>query len=304
MPKKNKKIGLVLGGGGARGAAHIGVLTVLHREGFEFDRIVGTSSGAIVGAMYAATKDPEWIAERFRKFIKSDAFKKTRVTSVRSDRNPDSVFGQMSRFVHNQFVIAMAINRESIIEKNLLVDAIRFLLPVDEFKDLKIPLATVCTDLNSGKTIVREEGDLVEAVVQSSSIPGFVEPTIIGDQRLVDGGVTAPFPSSIIKGKVDFILGVNISRGYPKPLKKANILEIITRTELITSMKLTEAMTDQADFVIRPNTMGLHWSEFNKIDDLISNGQQAAESALSELYEKLDKRLTFRQRIAQWISVN
>ena len=304
MAYKHRSIGLVLGGGGARGAAHIGALKVLHDNGIEFDKIVGTSAGAVIGAMYAGSKDPDWMITRFKEFVKSDEFKKTRVKSVRPDKNPDSVFSQMSRFVHNQFVIAMAINKESIIEKKILKDAIEFLMPVKDFNELLVPLSVVCTDLNSGETIVYDEGDLIEAVVQSASIPGFVEPTLINGRRIVDGGVTDPFPIHVIKGSVDFILGVNISRSYPKPLKKANIIEIITRTEMITSLKLSEALVKQADFVIKPDTMGLHWSEFQEIEKLINNGAEAVERSLPELIIELEKKPSLKQRISQLLGVS
>jgi len=298
---KKRTIGLVLGGGGARGGAHIGALKVLHNKGIIFDRIAGTSAGAIMGAMYAATLDPDWMEDRLHSFIKSDVFKKTRIKSVRSDRNPDSVFGQMARYVHNRFVIAMAINKEAIVEKKILEDAIKYLVPVNNFNDLKIPISIVCSDLNSGETIVHEEGDLIEAVVQSSSIPGFIEPTIKDGRRIVDGGVTAPFPSNILKDKVDFILGINISRGKPLPMKNANLLEIITRTEMITSLKLTESLVKQADFVIKPDTLGLHWSEFNEIDKLIENGTNAAEEAFPMLINALNKKPSLKQRLGRWI---
>lgn len=303
MSRKRRTIGLVLGGGGARGAAHIGALKVLHPQGIQFDRIAGTSAGAVIGAMYAATLDPEWMIDRFHAFIKSDEFKHTRVKSVRPDKNPDSVLGQMSRFVHNQFVIAMAINRESIIEKKVLIDAIRFLIPVREFSDLQIPLSVVCSDLNSGETIVHEDGNLIEAVAQSSSIPGFVEPTLQDGKRIVDGGVTAPFPADVIRDRVDFLLGVNISWSNPKPMKKSNILEIITRTEMITSMKLTSNLVKQADYVIKPDTMGLHWSEFNSIDALIDKGSQAAKAALPALLKELNKKPSLKVRLAKLMKI-
>ena len=90
-------LGLALGGGGARGAAHIGVLQELHKEGIQIDLIAGTSAGSIIGAMYAASGDPFWVEDHFRKFMKSDAFDGLRSRKMLDDRNPDSVLDQIAK---------------------------------------------------------------------------------------------------------------------------------------------------------------------------------------------------------------
>ena len=96
------KIGLALGGGGARGAAHIGVVQVLHNKGVVPDVIGGTSAGALIGAMYAATQDPEWVDKRFREFLSSEAYEEMGVSRLQSDQNPESVIGQVTKFVQNR----------------------------------------------------------------------------------------------------------------------------------------------------------------------------------------------------------
>ena len=292
------KIGLALGGGGARGAAHIGVLKVLHKNGIIPDVIGGTSAGAAIGAMYAATKDPDWIDNRFRDFLASDVYKEMGVDRLQADQNPESVIGQITKFVQDKLVFAMVLTRSSIIKKERLAKAYNHLIPVKSFDELKIPLNVFATDLQSGETICYDSGDLIDAVTQSGSIPGFVEPTIDNGKLLVDSGVSAPLPVRELKDKADFIIGVDISRGAPKiPMKKINIIEIITRAERITSQYYTDMLSDSADFLLRPDVLGLHWSAFDKYETLLENGMIEAEKRITDLKQTLKYRKSLRYRL-------
>ena len=292
------KIGLALGGGGVRGAAHIGVLKVLHNEGIIPDVIGGTSVGALVGAMYAATQDPDWIDKRFKEFLSSAVYKEMGVDRLQSDQNPESVIGQVTKFVHNRLVFAMALTRNSIIKKDRLKKAFDYLLPVKTFEELKIPLNVFATDLQAGETICYNSGNLIDAVTQSGSIPGFVEPTEQKDKLIVDAGVSAPLPVRELQEKAGFIIGVDISRGAPiKPMKKVNIIEIITRAERITSQYYTDMLSKESDFLIRPDVLGLHWSAFNKYDILVENGIHAAKENIVELINAIKYRKSLRYRL-------
>ena len=292
------KIGLALGGGGARGAAHIGVLKVLHKNGIVPDVIGGTSAGAAIGAMYAATQDPDWMDNRFREFMSSEVYKELGVERLQSDQSPESVIGQVAKFVQNKLVVAIALTRSSIIKKERLKNAFDYLIPVKTFEELKIPLNVYATDLQFGETICYNSGDLIDAVTQSGSIPGFVEPTENNDKLIVDAGVSAPLPVRELKDKADFIIGVDISRGAPKkPIKKVNIVEIITRAERITSQYYTDMLSEKSDFLIRPDVLGLHWSEFNKYDILLENGITATTERIEELKKLIKYRKSLRYRL-------
>lgn len=292
------KIGLALGGGGARGAAHIGVLKVLHNNGIIPDVIGGASAGAVIGAMYAATQDPDWIDKRFKEFMSSDVYTELGVERLQSDQNPDSVIGQVAKFVQNRVVIARALTRTSIIKKDRLVKAFDYLIPVKTFKELKIQLNVYATDLQAGETICYNSGDLIDAVTQSGSIPGFVEPTEQKDKLIVDAGVSAPLPVRELKNKANFVIGVDISRGAPtEPLKKVNIIEIITRAERITSQYYTDMLAKESDFLIRPDVLGLHWSEFNRFEELVENGRIEAEKKIEDLKKAIKYRKSLRYRL-------
>jgi NTE family protein len=192
----------------------------------------------------------------------------------------------------------MALTRSSIVKKARLKNAFGFLIPVETFEELQIPFSAYATDLQSGETICHNTGNLVDAVVQSGSIPGFVEPTENGERLIVDAGVSAPLPIKYINEMSDLSIGVDISRGAPKEaMKKINIIEIITRAERITSQHYTDILASTADFLFKPDVMGLHWSSFDKFDVLLQNGIEEAEANIDDLKQLIKYRKSLRYRL-------
>ncbi|RMF08096.1 MAG: hypothetical protein D6762_06320 [Candidatus Neomarinimicrobiota bacterium] len=300
--KSRRTIGLSLGGGGARGAAHIGVLKAFREAGIPVDRIAGTSIGAIVGAMYAATLDPQFVEDRFRAFLQSDIFHQLGTEALQKDRDPDSFLEQIAKKVQDRLVIMMALSRTSVIKRQRLERVIDYLLPVQTFAELKIPLDVMVTDLVSGNNLCYQSGNLVEAVIQSSSIPGFVPPTSSNGKLLVDGGVGVPNPVPELRHKVDIVVAVDIARRNRWEGEPEQILDIISRTEAITSRHLNDLLLQQADVVIRPEVLGLHWSEFGHFDQLVENGYRAGREALTSVQKHMTvswwNRLLFWRKTA------
>lgn len=283
-------IGLALGGGGARGAAHIGVLQVLHENGIRFNHIAGTSAGAIIGAMYAYNQDPKWVENRFIEFLESDDFHAMGTDRIRENERPDSAIGQMTKFVRDRIVLIMSQQKSFIIKREKLERAIKFLIPVNDFADLSIPLSVIATDIQNGTQVVYDTGDLIDAIVQSSSIPGFVQPTEHGEQVLVDGGVSDPIPVDVSKKHVDFAIAISVTKDSLKELKYKNMYEILTRSDQITSNYLAKYKLEKADFVIKPLVGGLHWSRFDQFDLLLEKGRDAASISIGELKSELNRR--------------
>lgn len=295
-------LGLALGGGGARGAAHIGVLQELHLAGIEIGLIAGTSAGSIIGAMYAASGDPFWVEDHFRNFLKSDAFDGLRSRRLLDDRNPDSVLDQIAKKVKDTYVVMMGLNRVSIVSQIPLRNAISYLVPIKDFSDLKVPMSVLATDLQSCNDLVIESGNLVDALVQSSSIPGFVQPAGNDSELIVDGGVSMPIPVPILQGNCDFILAVDISRYTLGILEEPNMIDIMKRADMVTSLRLKSELSNQADFVIKPDTLGLHWSDFNQFNTLVKNGRKAAKESIEHLKSEIDRKNSIFYKMKQWLS--
>lgn len=282
-------LGLALGGGGARGAAHIGVIQALHRAGVRPDVIAGTSAGSTVGAMYAATLDPAWIEKRFREFIEHESFRTFNSGELLDGRNQETFLSKVTSKVKQHYMVILGLNRSYVAKREILENAVDYLLPVDTFEELKIPLKILVTDIHSGEDIVYESGELKEAIVQSSSIPGFFEPTHKDGRLLVDGGVTAPLPVSVLKKLTELVMAIDITNHSLKPLDDPNMIEIVRRSDIITSLKLKERIAQDADILIRPDVLGLHWSEFGKFDDLLKSGREAAAKTLKSITDLCPK---------------
>ena len=297
------KIGLALGGGGARGAAHIGVLQVLHDRGLRFDHIAGSSAGSTIGAMYAATQDPYWIEKHFYQFMDSDVFRALGTDRMSDDHDPDSVFSQFASSIRDQVVIIMARNRKSIIRREKLERCIEFLLPVPTFEELSIPLEVVSADLQTGRPVIYNSGDLIEAVTQSSSIPGFVPPSQKDDQLLVDGGILAPTPVNHLRRHVDFAVACDISKRITEPLQKMDIISISMRSEQVTTLALNQQILAQADYVIRPEVLGLHWARFDNFERMVQNGRETAGKICEDLIRELKRHKRWSYKLKQWLKM-
>ena len=294
-------LGLALGGGGARGAAHIGVLHVLHEHKIIPEHLAGTSAGAVIGAMYAATLDPAWMESRFREFLMNETTKFRASTELMNDRNPETLLEKATKKIRDHFAVILGVNRSYIIKRDVIDEMLEFLLPVRTFEELQIPLKVVATDIQTSSDHIYESGNLIEAVARSCSIPGFIKPTRDGDAMLVDGGVTNPLPISTLRDECDFVLAVNIDRGSLPQLRSPNMVEIMKRADLITGSRLTTAIIKEADFLITPEVLGLHWSDYGHFDTLVENGRQAAEGNLQELRSKINRKSNVFYKLKQWL---
>ena len=298
------KTGLALSGGGARGAAHIGVLKVLHENNIKFDCIAGTSAGALIGAMYAATEDPVWVEERFKSFLTNKVFNQMGVGKVVPSTFSNSVFGQLARKIKNNLVMVVSLRRDSIIKRKRLEEAFRYLVPVKTFEELKVPLFITATELETMQPRIYSEGDLIEAIVRSSSIPGYVQPTRNSEEIIVDGNAIFPIPVQPIRDQADFIIAVDITRKTSTKMKRVNIFEIVMRANQATYENLVKYNNAEADFVIRPHVKDLHWASFDEVDAVVEKGNNAAAETVDEIINLLNEKSSWIYKMKQWVGRN
>ena len=280
---KKTYLGLALGGGGSRGVAHIGALQVLHANGVNPDLIAGSSAGSMVGAMYAATLDPIWIENRFRELMSSDLFASFSSGSLMDGRSKETFLEKTTAKVKQRYVVGLGLNKSYVLPRSIIKNAIEFLIPCGSFEELQIPLKVIATDIQNGKEVVHSKGNLKEAIIQSSSIPGFFEATEKGDKIMVDGGVTSPIPVEILKKHTELVMAIDITNYELKPLTNPNMVEIMRRSDIITSLKLKGMLARKADVLVRPEVSGIHWSDFNNFDKLLKSGKIAMMKALDSL---------------------
>ncbi|MCD6162714.1 MAG: patatin-like phospholipase family protein [candidate division Zixibacteria bacterium] len=298
---RNKyRLGLALGGGGARGLAHVGVLKVLEREGIRPDLIVGTSMGAIIGAMYSQYEDIGIVESNILNYLDQFLNKKQwiRLINSTSKKDKNTVFSELTNYVHRRLIGLKALTRISLETKETLFEPLKDILKNNNIEDNKIPFAAVCLDLVNGKPVVITNGPIIKAVYASSAIEGVFPPLEYNGGLLADGG-----PSNITPIEVAMNLGakrvaaVDVHQDVSKVENFSNGLEIIMRADNIGLERLTKMEIAMADVVITPNVRKIHWSHFNRARDCIRMGELAAQSMLPEIKVLLSKTIWFSKVI-------
>jgi len=279
------KIGIALGGGGARGLAHVGILKVLEEEGLPIHCISGASVGAVVGAMYAQNPDSNALVERFKTTLDENFFSQMGLKHLRSNYAQEGSFlHQASHCIKRRIVINLAQSRMALLKEVRLSKVLSRLVDEGDIEDTKIPLAVVATNLQTGEDIVFRTGGIINALAASSAIPGFLPPILHDDGMLTDGGTSCPVPVDVLyELGADMTIAVEICmRDFP-PMEDPNAIEIISRSEMITSRNLARMMAETADVSIFPDTQDVHWSEFFRFDELIEAGMQSAKKNIPKI---------------------
>ncbi len=288
------RIGLALGGGGARGLSHIGVLKVFEQENIKIDAIAGTSMGSIIAAMYASGFKPEEIEKKAKDFIFSNRFTDIKLDFLkdRIERGPRFVEKLVS-YIKQRFIFSVSQIKTSLIKEKKVDEIINFFLPDKNIEELKIKFSTVSCDLISGKKVVFNRGSLQKAVKASMSIPGVFPPVKYKNMLLVDGGAVELLPGSTLKTSgIDFVIGIDVKSRMRKVKEDefSNGIEIIFRANYITSAMLNEVQLNNVDFLLSPSVKNIHWAHLEKIDYCIIAGENAVKKSINKLKKEIKKR--------------
>jgi NTE family protein len=259
-PRKVPKLGLALGGGAARGFAHIGVIQVLEENGIKPDMVVGTSAGSVVAAFYASGKTGaqlQWLAD-----------------SMDESQLTDWTVPFMSRGMLRGEALGRYINTQ---------------LNGAKIEDLKIPLGIVATDLQTGDGILFRRGDIATAVRASSAVPSVFEPVRIGNKDYVDGGLVSPVPVRYVRQMgADIVIAVDIS-SRPEDAKTTDMLKVLLQTFSIMGKSISQLEMAQAEVVVRPAMSDVGSTEFAARKKSIEAGRAAMKLALPALKAALAK---------------
>ncbi|MBL7075758.1 patatin-like phospholipase family protein [candidate division KSB1 bacterium] len=295
---KKLKVGLALGGGGARGLAHIGVLKGFEEAGFPIDLLVGTSIGAVVGAMYAQHPSADYVEDKFRAFLESDEFGRSGMDIFNRSKNGENFFGQMAKRVRERLVINLSITRISIADSKRLEGVIHFLVDPGKFEDTRIPFAAMACDLVTGEGVLFRQGDIQRAVQASASMPGYLPPLVWEDRLLVDGGVVALVPAAKTRQMgADVVIGVDVSQRLTLEDHPNNVIDVIFQANRITMYGFKDTLLADADLVLHPRERNVHWAQFREMNSLIHDGIEETRGRVSEIKHILRKRRGLVERI-------
>ncbi|HDK27163.1 MAG TPA: patatin [Candidatus Atribacteria bacterium] len=288
VAKDKIKIGLALGGGGARGLAHIGVIKVLERENIPIDVITGTSMGAIIGGVYALERDILSVEKNTKKYSDIGRFDIGFTISEKNRKDRPFILRKVSEFLKKTYLLNLEFRRKYINEGEELRKVIKELVDNKTFEDTKIPFAAVAADLVRGEKVILQTGKLFNALLASASIPGMFPPIIINKKVLVDGGIVEVVPIEAARSLgANFIIAVNVSSTLKKRYEFSNMVEVLFRSDSITSNELRKLQLSFADAVITPKVERFHWSDFSRPDKCIKEGEIAAQNSIAKLKEKL-----------------
>ena len=290
MAKEKLKVGLALGGGGARGLAHIGVLKVLKKENIPIDFITGTSIGAIIGAVYALTKDISAIEKITEKYSKISEFNIDLSFSEKERKDKPFFLKKMSDFLKKGYMLNLELTKKYINDGEGLRKIIEELVNNKTFEDTQIPFAVTAADLVKGEKIIIRRGKLFDALLASASIPGMFPPLMLDKKILVDGGIVDVVSIEAAQSLgANFVIAVSVSQTIKKRDEFNNAVEILFRSDSITSSELRKLQLSFADVVITPKVGRFHWSDFSKAEQCVREGEIAAQNNILELKKKLKK---------------
>ncbi|MCP4482874.1 MAG: patatin-like phospholipase family protein [bacterium] len=268
MPKDNRpKIALVLGGGGARGFAHIGVLQVFEENHIPIDIITGTSAGAFIGALYASGKTSEDLKKITKKIKWHDLFTLDLISFFKllfKDKFLDS----------SKMGILISKNIEG-----------------KHFYELNIPFACVAADIVTGEKVVLRDGDVAQAVCASSAIPGIFEPIEYKQRYLVDGGIVDNVPVDVAKGLgADIIIAVNIEADFTQnELKKA--INMLFQITYIQGKRLNAHILKDADFILLPSVSGIDVQSLENYEIIIEEGRIETRKNIKQIKKIIIKKI-------------
>jgi NTE family protein len=262
-------VALALGGGFARGFAHLGVLQVFEENHIAISHIAGTSVGSILGAAYASGAPLAQI-----------------MATCRTLKFRDIARWHVSR-------LGLASNHR-------LADLIGRVFVSQTFEQLRIPMAVVATNLNSGEAVVFTEGNLIDPIRASCAFPGIFEPVEIGTRWLVDGGLIAPVPTQAARNMgAKYVVGVSVGMPEGDRGKPTNIFQVVSRAVCAAQKHQLEMWERHADLIIRPDVHSLAWDDFHRADEAIEAGKIAAKIALPRILKLLAENDAHEPRVAK-----
>lgn len=262
-PPDRPKIALVLGGGGARGTAHIGVLKVLSEEKVPVDIIVGNSVGALVGALYAGGQSMDKI-----------------------EKLGENVGWNDLTNYSDPAILRLIISRRLLSTEKMEL-YLKNSMGNQRFEDLKIPFACIATDLKTGERIILREGEVAPAARASATVPGLFDPVEYRHRLLVDGGLSDNIPIDVAKLMgADYVIAVAVMSDISVH-DVSNVFKVLMQSIYIQGRQLDMQKLKEADFVIAPDVKEVSAADLSKSKECMDAGEAAARQAVAGLKKKI-----------------
>ena len=280
---------LVLGAGGARGLAHLGVMQALAERQTVVGSMLGVSMGALMSSLCAITGDPQVATDETLGFLKSSSGRKIRAAVLAAggfnQRNRKRTWGKkLFHSLKQQAAFSRAINSKSLLPSTILRDAIDHLIPDVDIRDVPIDLQIIAVDLELGRRVVLREGSLRRAIRASMSIPGIFPAVRWDDMWLNDIGNYDTVPCDVARLEQQFtgkIVAVDVGPDPMQPTVCDSAMDSMVRASAIAETIIRQKSLPLADLVIRPKFESQQWYDFGDLESLIELGYREAQNKLA-----------------------
>jgi NTE family protein len=258
--KKRPLIGLALGGGMARGCAHIGVLRELEKHDIPIDLIAGTSVGSLIGGAYAAGLSP-------------DQIEKMALTITWND---------LGRVTISKLGFYNSERTEEYVRKHF---------PVTEFEKARLPFGAVATDIQTGKMVIFTEGSLPLAIRASCAMPIFYTPVVVNGRMMVDGGLVGHIPASVARLMgADLVIAIDVNSQHLPIPPPTHLFSVMSQALSVMGRTAVQYLYADADIVIRPQIEQVRPDDLSKAADMITAGEEAARRVIDKIKRSLAPR--------------
>jgi len=286
---------LALAGGGGRGLAHLGALKALEENGLKPDAIVGTSIGALFGAMYALNPDADEVRERVFHFLSSDGFHRLSLPSVHdanADAPDESWFSRLTTVARQTILYTRAMTDIAVSDDAALTSVAGYFIDDHSFESTQIPMYVTAVRFPGGECQVFSEGKLCRALVASMAVPGVFDPVVIDGQKYLDGGLASEVPAleaRSVANDEQLVVAVNTGVRPDPNHEPQNVLGMLDWAAQVKSLYLRQYEKAHADFVIEPLVGYTQWHDFSNSDDEVGRGYDAAMDQIPALKKRLGR---------------
>ncbi|MCF8032635.1 MAG: patatin-like phospholipase family protein [Desulfarculaceae bacterium] len=286
MAEQKPGISLALGGGGARGFAHVGVIEALEAHNVSIGSIVGVSAGAVAGAGYALGYSTAKMREKVLQFAETELARHPRLQAMRSsgEATCHGLADRVTRLFCQGLLVKSFFLDRALLGADFFYEMVRFFLPPAKIEDARIPFAAVATDIIKGEPVMLDHGDLRRAVQASCSVPGVAEPVEVEGRYLIDGGAVCLVPTNFARQRGQGpVVAVNVDRNVAVNDLPSQAMEYYLRATEIQGYHLAQLLSEQADLALQPALGDVHWADFGRAGWIMDQGRVAGEEAWQRL---------------------
>lgn len=280
------KFGISLGGGAARGYAHLGVLKIIEENGIKPAFISGTSMGAIMGALYSYHGNIRDTINHIADFLKSTDTINQKIYKIviESEKEPVNFVENIMQFVRKGIIYGKALTSKSMVPEEVFNEVFDTLVPDVNIEDLKIPFCAIVTEITEGEELMVTKGNLRNALKASSAIPGFYPPFIDGEKIYIDGGWTNKNPvRPCLQMGASEVIAVCVSRELEDTKDFSIGMDLIIRSNAVSTHRLGQLQKEDASLVLYPKVEHIHWADFSKYEEGIVSGIECAKECLPQI---------------------